>query len=363
VWRVKKQSVFSDFFRLASAVVNFPLGDFMIPEEKNAGVAHALHETFGVTKFEDIRDLTERPGSNRAFRIVVRGSAYLLRINTRPGDITRHFTCMQAAADAGLAPRVRYTSVEDRISITDFVTAVPLPAQEALFRIPAALRTLHALLPFPGAPFNTTCTFLLNEGPALDGFLQKFRASNILLENETEELLARYKQVTAVYSCLDSYMAPGHNDLFKPDNLLFDGNRLWLVDWEAAFQNDRYADLAVVANMIVTNEPEERVYLQEYFGAPPDEYQRARFYLMLQVAHMFYAMAFLMLGSAGTPINWSEPAPAYTDFQRRFWAREVSLAGNRAKIVFGRVHWEQLSWNIRQARFDEALRIVSDRYV
>ena len=53
--------------------------------------------------------------------------------------------------------------------------------------------------------------------------------------------------------------------------------------------------------------------------------------------------------------------PAYSDFQRRFWAREVSLADNQAKTVYGRVHWEQLSQNMRQARFDEALRIVSDR--
>jgi hypothetical protein len=213
----------------------------MIPPEKSAAVTLGLNETFGVTEFEDIRDLTERPGSNRAFRIIVRGSAYLLRINTRPGDIARHFTCMQAAADAGLAPRVRYASTEDRISITDFVEAVPLPAPNALVRIPAALRTLHALPPFPGASFYTTCTYLLNKGPALDGFLQQFRASSIMPEN-------------------------GHNDLFKPDNVLFDGNCLWLVDWEAAFQNDRYADLAVVANMIVTNESEERIYLQEYFG-------------------------------------------------------------------------------------------------
>jgi hypothetical protein len=73
-------------------------------------VTLALNETFGVTEFEDIRDLTERPGSNRAFRVIVRGSAYLLRINTRPGDMTRHFTCMQAAADAGLAPRVMETA-------------------------------------------------------------------------------------------------------------------------------------------------------------------------------------------------------------------------------------------------------------
>jgi len=253
-------------------------------------------------------------------------------------------------------PRVRYASAEHRISITDFVEAVPLSAPDALVRIPAALRILHALPPFPGSPFNTTCTFLLNtspikQGPALDGFLQKFRASSILPENETEELLACYREVAAVYSRLDPDLAPGHNDLFKPDNMLFDGNRLWLVDWEAAFQNDRYADLAVVANMIVTNEAEERIYLQEYFGELPDEYQSARFYLMRQLGHMFYAMAFLTLGSSG------EPVPAYKDFQRRFWARDVGLADNDAKTIYGRVHWERLSQNMRQARFDEALRI------
>src|SRR3984893_16916178 len=99
----------------------------MIPPELSAAVTLGLNETLGVAEPEDITDLTERPASNRAFRIVVRGSAYLLRINTRPGDMARHFTCMQAAADAGLAPRVRYVSTEDRISITDFVEAVPLP--------------------------------------------------------------------------------------------------------------------------------------------------------------------------------------------------------------------------------------------
>ena len=88
-------------------------------------------------------------------------------------------------------------------------------------------------------------------------------------------------------------MVSSHNDLFKPDNILFDGSRVWLVDWEAAFLNDRYADLAVVANLVATNETEERIYLQEYFGQPADAYQLARLFLMKQITHMFYAMAFL----------------------------------------------------------------------
>jgi aminoglycoside phosphotransferase (APT) family kinase protein len=334
----------------------------MIPQEKIAAVTRGLNEAFGVATFDDIRDLTERPGSNRAFRIVVKGSPYLLRINTRAGDMARHFTCTQAASRAGLAPRVHYASAEDRVSITDFVEAVPLPSADALRRVPAALRILHALPPFPVAPFNTTCTFLLNRGPAVDGFLQKFRDAKILPEADLEELLAQYERIAVTYSSLDPDPVPSHNDLFKPDNMLFDGTRFWLVDWEAAFQNDRYADLAVVANMLVADEAEEQVFLHEYFGAPPVAYQAARFHLMRQLAHIFYAMAFLSIGSAGNPVNWSEPVPAYSDFQRRFWAREAALADNHSKIVYGRVHWERLRHNLRQPRFDEALRIVASRH-
>ncbi|HJT86764.1 MAG TPA: hypothetical protein VJ732_02885 [Bryobacteraceae bacterium] len=334
----------------------------MIPQENIAAVTRGLHEAFGVGAFDDIRDLTERPGSNRAFRIVVRGSAYLLRINTRAGDMARHFQCMQAAAEAGLAPRVRYTSTEDRISLTDFVETAPFPAEDALRRVPAALRRLHALPPFPASPFNTTCTFLLNQGRALDGFLQQFRAARLLPEADIEELLGHYAKVAAVYSALDPDPAPSHNDLFKPDNILFDGSRVWLVDWEAAFQNDRYADLAAAANLLAANEAEEKIYLQEYFGGTPTPYHAARFRLMRQLAHIFYAMVFLNLGSAGKPVDGSEPVPAYGDFQRRFWAREVHLADGHSKNVYGRVHWERLRHNLRQPEFDEALRILAERH-
>jgi len=331
----------------------------MIPQEKLAATARGFKEAFGVDTFDDTRDLTERRGSNRAFRIVVHGSAYFLRINTRAGDTGRHFSCMRAAAEAGLAPRVWYANAQDRISITDFVEAVPFPAKDALSRAPAALRHLHGLAAFPVAPFNTTCTFLLNKGTALDGFLQKFRMANILPETEIDELFAQYTRVAAALSSLDPDLAPSHNDLFKPDNILFDGRRVWLVDWEAAFQNDRYADLAVVANMLAVDEAEEEIFLREYFGAPPTPYQAARFYLMKQLAHTFYAIAFLGLSSAGKPVDRIEPVPAYSDFQRRFWAREVDLSDNQSKHVYGMVHWQQLKYEVHQPRFVEALRILA----
>ena len=253
---------------------------FMIPQENSEAVTRGLRQAFGVTEFDDISRITRGRTPSLVFRMVVRGSPYLLKIITRTEDQTRHYTCMKAAAEAGVAPRVWYTNLEDRISITDFVAAEPLPVAEALVRLPALLRTLHGIPPVARAPFNTSCTFLLDKGPALDGYIQKFQAANILPQAESEEFFSRYAELAAAYPLDDGEMVSSHNDVFKPDSILFDGQRVWLVDWEAAFLNDRYADLAVVANQVVANDEEEIVYRQEYFGAPPDAYQLARFHLM-----------------------------------------------------------------------------------
>ena len=55
---------------------------------------------------------------------------------------------MKSAAEAGLAPHIRYSSLEDELFITEFVEEADFPAMEALVKMPAALRTLHALPPF-----------------------------------------------------------------------------------------------------------------------------------------------------------------------------------------------------------------------
>ena len=326
----------------------------MIPHDKSAAVSRGLREAFGVTAFEDIRAITGRLSSDLLFRIVVRGSSFMLLVMPRMDEVNdpkRRFTCMKAAAEAGLAPHAWYISTEDGICITDFVEALPFPLSEALVRMPRLLRALHALPPFPKALNYVT----------MDRSLQRFRAAGILPKGETEEVFRRYAQLSAVYPQRDSDMVSCHNDL-KPENIVFDGRRVWLVDWKAAFVNDRYFDLAIPANFLVTNDAEEKAYVQEYFGQPPDEYQLARFFLMRQVMHMLSAAFFLLLGSSNKPINQSEKLPLFRDFHQRIWVGEVNLADNDMKTVYARIHWEQLLQNMRQARFDEALRIVSDRH-
>jgi hypothetical protein len=73
-------------------------------------------------------------------------------------------------------------------------------------------------------------------------------------------------------------------------------------------------------------------------------------------------MAFLLLGSAGQPIDWGLRVPSFSDFQRRMWAGEADLADRDVKLLYGRVNWERLLHNVRQARYTDALRIVSERH-
>jgi hypothetical protein len=89
----------------------------MIPETKQPIVTRALNKAFGVNEFEDIQLLTGGLSSARAFKIVVRKNPYLLKIMRTEviSDPKNEFACIQAAAEAGIAPRIWYASVEDRI--------------------------------------------------------------------------------------------------------------------------------------------------------------------------------------------------------------------------------------------------------
>ncbi|NPV91938.1 MAG: phosphotransferase [Firmicutes bacterium] len=327
----------------------------MIPEIKRNAVKQALQAAFGVSEFEDIREMTTGLTSALVFRIVVKGNPYLLRIITRTdamGDPTRQFACMKAAADAGIAPRVWYSDVQDRISITDFVEARPFPVEEARTRLAELLHELHSLPPFPR---------IMNFQEAADGFLRKFQEAKILPESMTEELFKQYGRVTAVYPRDDRDLVSCHNDL-KPENILFDGERAWLVDWEAAFLNDRYADLAVVANFVVKSDEDEADFLRSYFGEAANEYRHARFYLARQTAHMSYFTVFMLFGAKGTPVdaNMKKPYLSFREFHDRIWTGEISLADDEAKLQYALVHMEQLLLNMRTKRFEAALNTVSD---
>ena len=325
----------------------------MIPEEKIAAVAKALQTTFGTSEYQNIRQLTAGLSSALIYRIVVFENPYLLRVITRTdamGDPTHQIHCLQAPVKAALAPKLLYAGVDDRILITDFIDAKPFPLEEARLKMPDLLKRLHALPPFPNR---------INYLQTMDGIVRKFQDAKILPESMTSEIFSQYAKILAVYPNIKEEWVPCHNDC-KPENILYDGERPWLVDWEAAFPNDRYTDLAVVGNFVVTNEIEEKEYLRRYFGTEPDEYQQARFFLMSQLMHVFYFIFFMKIVHAdGTPIDPDAPKPEFRDFHNRIWSGEISLKGNEARLDYAWTHMQQFVRNMQLKRSDDSLRIVS----
>ena len=319
----------------------------MIPAAHTAAVERALQSTFGVAACDGVQALTAGLSPALVYRIEVGGCPYLLRINLSPiSDPARWFACMGAAAAAGLCPKVRYTSLEDKISITDFVERRPLLRSAALRLLPPLLRAVHALPPFP--PMARFPDYL----DAGDAFVTRWQAT--LPEPIAAEIFPAYARLRHAYTREAADLVASHNDL-NPGNLLFDGARLWLVDWEAAFLNHRYVDLAVVANFVAPSAADEEYLLHAYFGQAATAYQRARFYLMQQFAHLFYAALLL---SGGGDVNAS--APAFRDLHDRLWSGAASLASHEAKLEYGRVHLNQLRHNLRTARFEEMLRLAAD---
>jgi thiamine kinase-like enzyme len=217
--------------------------------------------------------------------------------------------------------------------------------------ISPTLRKLHSLPHFPK---------VVNYFNAADGFIHRFQAANILPESETEELFRRYADVQKVYPRDDTELVASHNDL-KPQNILFDGNRIWLVDWESAFLNDQYVDLAIVANFFVKDEAQEEVYLRAYFGEPAGEYRRARFYLVRQAVSMFYTTLLLIEASrSGLSIHADMTLPDFRDFHQGLISGKVDMTTAEAKLQYGMIHLREALRNMRTPRFEEAVARVAE---
>lgn len=325
----------------------------MIPEAYQNSVKEALQSAFGTPKYDDIRRLTKGLSNALVFRIEVQSKPYLLKIartDALADPTLYYYACMKAAAEAGIAPRVWYSGMEDKISITDFVETKPFPIAKAKNMLPDVLCKLHSL-----PPFSKT----IHQLDTANRFIQKIQTGKILPENKTNELFSLFEQITSVYPRAIEDMVASHNDL-KPENILYDGNNAWLADWEAAFTNDRYSDLSIIANFVVTNEEDETAYLPSYFKREATLYESAKFYLMRQIMHMAYFAVFIAVVAKGKPIDLDHITKYdFHDFHNRMWAGEIDLANDKTKLEYAVVHMEQLLNNMRLEKFNDSLKIVS----
>ena len=93
------------------------------------------------------------------------------------------------------------------------------------------------------------------------------------LEASTNPLAARMPQLLAANAELEAAQIAlpirfGHNDLL-PANVIDDGRRLWLIDFEYAGFNTAMFDLAGLASNAGFSAGQSQALLSAYFGTPP----------------------------------------------------------------------------------------------
>lgn len=198
------------------------------------------------------RELTIEPLggglTNRNYLVQADGAAYVVRVaGADTGllgiDRDREAACARSAAAAGVGPEVVASLREPTILVTRFapgelLTTESLRQSMTVRRVAQALRRCHDYpAPAEAADFSPFAAARRNYALAQE------RHATVPAElDHALEVLARIERDGRAEEapCLC------HNDLL-PANLIADGHRVWIIDWEFAGRGDRFFDLGTLA--------------------------------------------------------------------------------------------------------------------
>jgi hypothetical protein len=330
-----------------------------VPASHHAAVAEAIQRTFGEGASFVLAPLHGGYSGAPVLKLVVAGKPHVLRVllGLSPlRDPSRHFACLGIASEQGLAPRVLFADAAMGVCITDYIESQPVrpaldadPRQVAEFGV--MLRRLHS-------------------GPAFPAFLDGFQ----MVQGGVGTLVgAKYPIPGLVQTFLDRFealhavlrphvtLAPCHNDL-NPNNLLFDGTRAWLIDWETACMGEPFLDLATALLWFNFSPVQTETLLHAYWGAEPTPWQRAKLEVMGQVSRSFYSVVFLLLALQNgqkPPLDLPDRAhlPTLTEARRAMGAGAMVQDPN-FRFVFSLVLANDALEAAERPSFAQALQLL-----
>ena len=237
----------------------------------------------------------------------------------------------EAAARVGVGPEVAaYLPLED-VLVTRYLEGRALRPEEVsepdiLADLAESLKTLHRgrRLRAPFSPFRVAEVYratALVHGAAVD---ERYDRAHALAA-----------EVEAALTGPDHAPVPVHGDLM-PDNLIYDGERVRIVDWEYAGMGDRFFDLGNLSANARFDEGDDEWLLTAYLNAPPTARQFAAVRLMRLVSDYREAM-WGLVQSAISPVDFDFRGYADEYFARfdegaadpqvRRWLQQAGGAG------------------------------------
>ena len=274
-----------------------------VPEAQRDKVAGALSSAFAPGAVTAVVAVTGGASGALTFRVVTDGGDFLLRVETLGGTMRNphQYACMRIAAEAGIAPPIRHLDEDDGVLVLPFLDVRPLtdfPGGPTALAAEGGslLSRLHDTAPFP------------SHGDHLDnlaGLLAHLQRSGRVGPGLLEKHAEAFARIRAAYPWDPSSFVSAHNDP-NQFNVLFDGDRLWLIDWETASRNDPFIDLATMGSYLAPTPELRTTLLRAGLGRTPDEVDVARCTVMSLLVSLFAGCILLTIIDAPS-------GPAHTD--------------------------------------------------
>lgn len=268
-----------------------------IPIAHRETVTAALAACFGMTPIDAVVPMTVGASAGVILRLEVRGRVYLQRVEgpRSPLRYPDQYLALRLAAEHGLAPKVHHVDATAGVVVTDFIEARPLDgfpggAPTLAKAIGEMLARLHAMpAPPPFTPYPEIVARLFAH----------VRRTGLFMPGLLDRHVAHLERICAAYDWDPARSVACHNDCL-PANILFDGARLWLIDWESAYPNDPLIDVAIQLDNLANTPELSDLLLQAWLGRSPDEAVRQRLVQARALTRLYYA-GVLLSASARQP--------------------------------------------------------------
>ena len=225
----------------------------------------------------------------------------------------------RAAHAAGFAPEIVYA--EPGLVVSRFIDGRVFGEAEVranIERIARLLRRFHEEMP----ALVTGAGFMFWVFHVIRDYAHTLKASRNPLARRLPELLQLNAELEQAQAPLRIIF--GHNDLL-PANIIDDGTRLWLIDFEYAGFNTAMFDLAGLASNAGFDAAQSEALLADYFGAPADDDLR-RSHAAMQCASLLREA----LWSLVSEMHLSAPGADYDAYARQNFERfDAALAAYR----------------------------------
>jgi aminoglycoside phosphotransferase (APT) family kinase protein len=330
-----------------------------VPEAQRAMVADALAAAFSPGDVTAVRAVAGGASGALTYRVESAAAGdHLLRVEVITGPLRNphQYTCLEAAAAEGIAPPVRFVDADAGVLVMRFVDTQPLasfPGGPPALAAAAGdlLGRLHRTVTFPAVHDYQNSLGRLVASLGLSG-----RVAPGLLDRH----VAGFARIKAAYPWDPSAHVAGHNDP-NEFNLLSDGTRLWLVDWETANRNDPFVDLATAASHLAATPDLRDGLLRAWMGdgREPTRVDEAQLGLMGLCTQLFAgAILLTIVVDPEQPVHTDLDALTPDEFGAAIARGELVPGRPATTLAFAKLMLRRFTENVESPAADAWLQTV-----